>query len=277
MSRNRFFNGAREQGMIRSNLRHTLGGMALVLFVAYAAAAVISGSPSPDSPAQTQTQGKVPGEALSYVGLGKVPGVALGHMGMDHWDELIMQVWVIALPIVVVGLMIVSLRRRRTTPAPGPGMTPPPAIAYPQLTKSDLTGLAAETWIDQGRFNDKRTYHGRDTPVTYEFECYEYLCTAVKNIRPRKGAVLQVHVWAQNPGDIPEIAGVSGEDSQKVDPKTAFAITDEQGKAKIDIYIPDGEFSDENTLVIMVKEVEQDTKDIKALVYHNDVTIGPPR
>ena len=259
--------------MIRSNLRHTLGGIALALFVAYAAAAVISGSPSLDSPAQAQTQGKVPGEALHDHGSGE----ALHDHGMTPWDSFIVNLWLILFPIAMIGVMIFSFRRPRTTPAPGPGTTPPPAIAYPQLTKSDLSGLAAETWIDQGRFIDDRTYHGRDTPVTYGFECYEYLCTAVKNIRPRKGAVLQVHVWAQNPGDIPEIAGVSGEGSKIVDPKTAFAITDEQGKAKIDIYIPDDEFSDENTLIIMVKEVEQDTKDIKALVYHNGVTIGPPR
>ena len=195
---------------------------------------------------------------------------------LTEWDSLIFTVWVILFPLAMIGFLLVSFRRRRATPVLGPGMTPPPEIAYPQLTTSGMSGFAA-TWIDQGRFIDDHTYHVRDTPVTYEFECYEYLYTAVKSIRPRKGTVLQVHVWAQNPGDIPEIAGVSGEDSQKVDPKTAFAITDEQGKAKIDIYIPDDEFSDENTLIIMVKEVEQDTKDIKALVYHNDVTIGPPR
>ncbi|MEE9544439.1 MAG: hypothetical protein V3V55_02430, partial [Rhodospirillales bacterium] len=201
--------------MIWSTLRHTLGSMALALFVAYAAAAVISGSPSLDSPAQAQTQGKVPGEALHNHG----PGEALhNNHGMTVWDSFIVNVWLILFPIAMVGVMIFSFRRPRTTPPPGPGTTPPPgpgttpppAIAYPQPTKSNMSGLAAATWIDQGRFIDGRTYHGRDTPVTYEFECYEYLYTAVKSIRPRKGAVLQVHIWAQNPGDNPEIADVSG-------------------------------------------------------------------
>ncbi|MEE9545140.1 MAG: hypothetical protein V3V55_06055, partial [Rhodospirillales bacterium] len=83
-------------------------------------------------------------------------------------------------------------------------------------------------------------------------------------------------IWAQNPGDNPEIADVSGAGSHIIDPRTAFATTDEQGKAVIDIYIPQGEFSDGNTLIIMVKEVDR-AKNIKALVYHKDVTIGPPR
>lgn len=179
--------------------------------------------------------------------------------------------------IALIGLLVLAFLSWRARGGKGAPPVPnknSPSIPYPPPPTGTTSGASAIS-VAQGEFTDGHTTHGRLTTLRYTFHRYNHEYLQIDPTVDVEGVVFQVAISA-DAGDAPEISTVYGHSrSQILDSQNAIIVTDADGLAELDIYIPAGEFSNDNTLYITFEERDTDNNVVRR-IQRADVTISAP-
>lgn len=178
-----------------------------------------------------------------------------------------------AVILLIVGIILANMNGGGGSGTTGTGT--PTTIPYPPLPTGTTSGAAAAAWIPQGQFTDGVATHPRLRTITYSFHRFEHNYLQVPSDRDVAGVSFRVNVVAQDPIDSPQIVAISNTPSSViVNDNNAAISSGPNGLIEFEVYIPPGEASDANVLLITVEEVDS-TGNIIRRVAHSNVDIIP--